>query len=293
LLVALLTAGVILWLVPPNDVEGADQVGRTVPPLPPPPRAPQYGTLRIESIPTTARVVFDGQPVADSTPATLAQVTVGTRHRVLVTVPGQPPQTQEVDLRAAGESRTLRFTFAVPAPPPEADAGAPVATIADGPGPGPGPGTGPDTPAGDDHGERGPSRVSVTIRTDPPTKVYLDNRIVGDSPASTRVAAGTHSVRCVSAAQEINFTTSIRVPDGAPFNTAITIPRGTLRINVLPWANVTVNGRSLGQTPIAPRQVFAGRYTVRIENPTLEKSETRVVNVPSGGVGTLAVDWRN
>jgi serine/threonine-protein kinase len=83
------------------------------------------------------------------------------------------------------------------------------------------------------------------------------------------------------------------VPEGAPFSTSLVIPRGTLRINVLPWANVTVNGRALGQTPIAPRQVFAGRYTVRIENPTLDKSETRTVTVPPGGAGTLAVDWRN
>lgn len=291
LLVALLTAGLILWLVPPNDVEGADQVGRTVPPLPPPPRAQHYGTIRVESTPTTAHVVFDGQPVADSTPATLAQVTVGVRHRVVVSVPGQPPQSQEVELRTAGESRTLPFSFAVPAPP---DSGGPVAVADAGTLVGPGQNTPGGPGPGEDPGEPGGARrIAVTIRTEPPTKVYLDNRLLGDSPAATRVPAGTHSVRCVSAAQEINFSTSVRVPDGAPFATTIAIGRGTLRINVLPWANVTVNGRSLGQTPIAPRQVFAGRYQVRIENPQLGKSETRTVTVPANGAGTLAVDWRN
>jgi serine/threonine-protein kinase len=287
LVVALLTAGLILWLVPPN-VEGADPIGRTVPPLPPPPRAQHYGTIRVESTPTTAHVVFDGQPVADSTPATLAQVTVGVRHRVVVSVPGQPPQTQEVELRAAGESRTLPFSFAVPAPPLTADGG----VGSEGPTPGTPDGPGHHTPA--EPGEAsGARRIAVTIRTEPPTKVYFDNRLLGDSPVSTRVPPGTHAVRCVSAAQEINFATSVRVPDGAPFATTIAISHGTLRINVLPWANVTVNGRSLGQTPIAPRQVFAGRYQVRIENPQLGKSETRTVSVPANGVGTLAVDWRN
>jgi len=295
LLVALLTAGLILWLVPPNEVEGADPVNRTVPQLPPPPRAQQFGMIRVESNPTTARVAFDGQTMAESTPATLAQVLVGVRHRVTVTVPGQPPQSQDVELRAAGESKTLRFAFAVPATNPTgplaaADGGTGPST----PGTPEGPGPGPNTP-GEGPGENGGQRrmISVTLRSEPPTKIYIDNRLLGDSPASTRVPPGTHSVRCVSSAQEINFSTSVRVPDGAAFASTITIPRGTLRINVLPWANVTVNGRSLGQTPIAPRQVFAGRYNVRIENPQLGKSESRAVNVPPNGAGTLAVDWRN
>jgi serine/threonine-protein kinase len=202
----------------------------------------------------------------------------------MVTVPGQPPQAQDVDLRAAGESRTVRFQFA--------SAPGPVAVGPDG-----GTAPGPDAtvgPGGTEPGtEQGPRRVSVTIRTDPPTKVFIDNRAIGQSPASARIAPGTHSVRCADPGQEINFQTSVRVPDGAPFTTTVAIPRGTLRINGLPWSNVTVNGRALGQTPIAPRQVFAGRYLVRIENPQLGKSQTTSVNVPPGGAGTLAVDWRN
>jgi serine/threonine-protein kinase len=53
---------------------------------------------------------------------------------------------------------------------------------------------------------------------------------------------------------------------------------GTLRIEVVPWAQVWLDGRALGTTPLHPEQVEAGEHTVRVEHPELgSRKETFLV----------------
>jgi hypothetical protein len=54
---------------------------------------------------------------------------------------------------------------------------------------------------------------------------------------------------------------------------------GTLRVNALPWGEVSVDGRSYGRTPVTIR-VPAGEHTVRITGG-VEHTE-RVVVPPNG-----------
>ncbi|MBI2896668.1 MAG: serine/threonine protein kinase [Deltaproteobacteria bacterium] len=281
-LVALVTAGVVLWLVPATRADGADTrvttpqnpwptvpVPGVVPPVPTP-ASILYGALQVTSVPAGARVVFDGQDRPEPTPTIITEVTVGEPHSVVVISGDSPPQSRTVRLSTDGQFETLDFRFAT-----ESRDGGVAARD------------------GGAHPPVGVKLVAFSLRTEPPTKVVLDSRTLGQSPISTRVSPGSHVLRLTDSANQINYTTSIRVADGQPFSTTIAIPRGTLKVNVLPWANVTVNGRPLGQTPIPPRPVFAGRYSVRIENPTLNRSETQIVTVPPNGAGVLARDWRN
>jgi eukaryotic-like serine/threonine-protein kinase len=50
---------------------------------------------------------------------------------------------------------------------------------------------------------------------------------------------------------------------------------GILAVVATPWANVTINGRAIGETPREVR-VVAGTYRLRATHPTLGSSEAQV-----------------
>jgi len=52
-------------------------------------------------------------------------------------------------------------------------------------------------------------------------------------------------------------------------------------VNVLPWANVYVDGRLRGPTPLEV-ELSAGRHTVMLENPDLGRQRKQRVVVKSG-----------
>lgn len=62
--------------------------------------------------------------------------------------------------------------------------------------------------------------------------------------------------------------------------------RGRLTVNTIPWANVTLDGRSLGRTPV-DEPVRAGRHVLILHNPDLDRRVQMSIEVPAGE--TLAV----
>lgn len=61
---------------------------------------------------------------------------------------------------------------------------------------------------------------------------------------------------------------------------------GRLQVNVLPWAEVSVDGRSLGRVPIDAK-LPAGRHRVRLSNPQLG-DRTLEIELPAGGVHKIS-----
>jgi serine/threonine-protein kinase len=45
---------------------------------------------------------------------------------------------------------------------------------------------------------------------------------------------------------------------------------GTLKLRIRPWANVIVDGRAVGTTPLRALTLVAGDHTVRLEHPLFE-----------------------
>lgn len=64
---------------------------------------------------------------------------------------------------------------------------------------------------------------------------------------------------------------------------------GTLRIKVRPWGNVFVDGTPRGTAPLAPLELPAGKHSVIVANPQLNKSRTHEVNVIAGQETELKV----
>ena len=74
---------------------------------------------------------------------------------------------------------------------------------------------------------------------------------------------------------------------------------GGLTVNAIPWANISISGKSYGTTPITLDNIKAGIYSVKLENPkfpdwdtkiTISKGKTTKIAHRFSGFGTLVVN---
>jgi serine/threonine-protein kinase len=64
----------------------------------------------------------------------------------------------------------------------------------------------------------------------------------------------------------------------------------TLDVRVIPWAEVLVDGRAVGTTPLAPVRLAAGRHVIELKNAELGVSTSRTVVLEGGAAERLRVD---
>jgi serine/threonine-protein kinase len=65
---------------------------------------------------------------------------------------------------------------------------------------------------------------------------------------------------------------------------------GTVEFRIRPWAEIFVDGRSVGTSPIAPIELSAGRHHVLFRNKNLDKERAVTTNVLRGETTTVRVD---
>ena len=68
---------------------------------------PTVGRVRVQSVPSGAQVVFDGERLADPTPMTIDSVPVGTRHDIRIEFPHHKAFAETVDIPKAGGDVTV------------------------------------------------------------------------------------------------------------------------------------------------------------------------------------------
>jgi serine/threonine-protein kinase len=64
-----------------------------------------------------------------------------------------------------------------------------------------------------------------------------------------------------------------------------------MNVNAVPWANVWVDGRSLGETPLANVQVTPGTHEIVFRHPELGERRIRAT-VESGVPARIVADLR-
>ncbi len=84
---------------------------------------------------------------------------------------------------------------------------------------------------------------------------------------------------------------SVDVVPGKEAKEAVVFGRGTIDVRVQPWAQVFLDGKEMGVTPLKPLSVFAGTHQLRLVNRDLGKEEKRRVAVREGGHELVRVFW--
>lgn len=123
--------------------------------------------------------------------------------------------------------------------------------------------------------------VSSNVRAN----VYLDGRMVGKTPLRLPdVPRGDHRLRVVYRVPEGTAVKELVVPvmAGVLTDRKVNFGRGRLNVRVAPWAEVKVDGRRVGITPLKPISLLEGEHEVTLANSELKAKKTVRVTVEAG-----------
>ena len=135
----------------------------------------------------------------------------------------------------------------------------------------------------------------VTIITEPNATISSNDVVLGrandDGVAGPfRLPPGRRLVRVAVAAKGFERIRPLTVKEGQIHEIEIQARQGWLKLAVAPWAKVSVDGKSLGITPLPNIMVFEGSHHIVLENPDIKRRIDRVVRVEAGDVTELKID---
>ena len=114
-------------------------------------------------------------------------------------------------------------------------------------------------------------------------QVHEGGKLIGTTGADRMMLpAGRHDIVLSNAAFEFEAPLTLQVLAGKTNTPAVTIPMGLLSINATPWADVLLDGQSIGTTPLANLQVPVGTHEIICRHPQLgERRQTVTVKARS------------
>lgn len=112
--------------------------------------------------------------------------------------------------------------------------------------------------------------------------VAIDGVVIGSSrSARTMLEAGSHQLTFRNASLGYQRTERVTIETGQIHTIRLIIPGGTVSVNARPWANVSIDGTAIGETPLGNVAVSAGEHAVVFSHPQL--GERRVDTVVRTG----------
>ena len=101
--------------------------------------------------------------------------------------------------------------------------------------------------------------------------------------------SGRHDIELVNEVIGYRELRSVLVSPGRVAAITVTLPKGTVSLNAIPWASVTIDGESVGDTPIGNLQLSAGQHEVVFRNAELGEQRRLITVTPQTPV-RLSVD---
>lgn len=122
--------------------------------------------------------------------------------------------------------------------------------------------------------------------------IYAGRRRLGRTPASLRLKVGRHRLRLRSTRLGIDRALTVRIAANRSLRQSVRIGKGRLRVNGVPWANVYVDGRQVGVTPMRALNLYAGKHLVELRHPPSRGHLRRWIKVTEGGNHLVMHDFR-
>ena len=121
-------------------------------------------------------------------------------------------------------------------------------------------------------------------------QIYEAKRLVGSTEADRlMLPAGKHELELVNTELEFRRTMTVQVSAGSTVTTSVELPNGTLSVNALPWAEVTIAGKPVGTTPLGNLAVPIGSHEIVWRHPQLGERK-RTVKVTATTPVRVGVD---
>ncbi len=213
--------------------------------------APSTGQLAVQSDPPGAKVLVDGTE-RGAAPLTISDLTPGD-HRVELQSEGASAK-HTVTVQAGGTA-----SLVVPM-------GAAAAA--------------------------GPVSGWVTIKAPFTMEIREGGRLLGTSDADKlMIAAGRHELDFVNDTLGYRASRVVVVAPGKVAAISLELPMGVVNLNAAPWAEVWIDGRRVGETPIGNLSVSIGPHEVVFKHPQFGEKH-HAISVTLGSPVRLSVDMK-
>jgi hypothetical protein len=131
----------------------------------------------------------------------------------------------------------------------------------------------------------------VPVSSDPPTDVYVDGTRYGKTPIDLELSPGQHTIKLVNREMEFTAVRKLTLKPGDRKPLLVTGAKGTLVLKATPFANITLNGKSVGGVSFKELSVWEGTYTVEFTPPGDGKKEKKTVQVKAGQSAEASVNF--
>jgi hypothetical protein len=119
--------------------------------------------------------------------------------------------------------------------------------------------------------------------------VERDDVVGASGTTKIMLPAGRHDVELVSPSLEYRERRRIEIAPGKVTTLRIDPPNSAISVNARPWAEVSIDGNDVGQTPIANLAVPIGTHQVIFRHPQFGERRQTIV-VTSNGPNRVAMD---
>lgn len=213
--------------------------------------APVTGHLSVQSVPPGARVFVDG------------------------TERGVAPLSIQ-DLAPGEHQVTLESDFATVKHVVSVQAGATASLVAP---------MSAGTPAG-------PVSGWITVKAPFTIEIHEGGRLIGTTDTErVMLAAGKHDLELVNASLGLRLARTVQVLPGRVTAIPFEPPMGTVHLNATPWAEVWIDGRRAGETPLGNVPLTVGPHEIVFRHPQLGEKR-HAVAVTLGAPVRVSVDMK-
>jgi hypothetical protein len=138
----------------------------------------------------------------------------------------------------------------------------------------------------------GPESGWFSVTAAVPLQIFEDGKLVGSTESERiLVPAGDHAFDFTNTALGFRESRDVKIAAGVDKQLAIDLPEAAVSINATPWAQVWLDGRALGETPIGDLTTRIGSHELVFRHPQFgERRVTTVVTTREPA--RIAVDMR-
>jgi len=132
----------------------------------------------------------------------------------------------------------------------------------------------------------------LTIESPIEMDILEDGRILGNTSMDRlMLPVGSHRLELANRSLEFAAARTVNITAGGTAKVAVALPSGKLSVNAVPWADVSLDGVSLGTTPLGDVSVPIGIHELVFRHPQLgERRQT--VTVKGQSVSRIGIDLR-
>ena len=138
----------------------------------------------------------------------------------------------------------------------------------------------------------GPASGWIAVSAPVDLELYEQDKMLGTNRTDRiMLPAGRHEITFANDALGYRSTRVVQVGAGEVATVSLEMPQGAISLNAEPWAQVWIDGESVGETPIGNLAVPIGTHDVVFRHPELGEQH-HTVTVTLSEITRLSVDLR-